>query len=133
MVCGVRGHRQRQAVTIDNRHDFLAFSASRRPNLIAAALRGGKRDVDVALRLIDTAPANNVAYRNRQADPSTIISTAIMQVSCSSFRRILSAIAAPDSSMATDMLTTSGESRNKVAWRGATFAMLKILATRAST
>ena len=38
MVRGVRGHRQRQTVTIDNRHDFHAFSASRRANLLAATL-----------------------------------------------------------------------------------------------
>jgi len=52
MVRGVRSHRQRQAVTIDNRHDFHAFSASRRSNLIPTALGRGKRGIDVALGLV---------------------------------------------------------------------------------
>ena len=55
MVRRVRGHRQRQAVTIHNRHDFHAFSASRWPNLLPAALRRGERRINVAFRLIDLA------------------------------------------------------------------------------
>jgi hypothetical protein len=44
-----------QAVTIHDRLDFHAFSASRRPNLFAAALRRCERGIDEAFRFIDLA------------------------------------------------------------------------------
>src|SRR5579862_1536278 len=42
-------------MTIDYRHDFHAFSAPSRPNLLAATLGRCKRRVDIALRLIELA------------------------------------------------------------------------------
>src|SRR5690606_29288571 len=55
MVRRVRGDRQRQALAIHNCHDFHAFSALCRANLLPAALRRSKGGVDVALRLVNPA------------------------------------------------------------------------------
>ena len=44
------------STTMDTRgQDFHAFSASRRPNLLATALRRCERGIDKAFRLIDLA------------------------------------------------------------------------------
>jgi len=44
MVIGsMRGHSQRQPVAIAYRHDFHAFSAPTRPNLLAATLGDAKQ------------------------------------------------------------------------------------------
>jgi len=51
----MRRDRQRQAMTIDYRHDFHAFSSSRRPDLLTAAFRRGEGGVDVALGFVDLA------------------------------------------------------------------------------
>ena len=47
--------RERQAVATHDRHDFHAFSASRRPNFLATALRRCERGIDEAFQLIDLA------------------------------------------------------------------------------
>jgi hypothetical protein len=53
MIGRMGADRERQAVAIDDRHDFHAFSASRRPNLLAAALRRCERCIDVALGFVN--------------------------------------------------------------------------------
>src|SRR2546430_14766227 len=55
VVRSVSTDRERQAMAIHNRPDFLAFSASRRSNFFATALRGCERGIDEAFRLIDLA------------------------------------------------------------------------------
>src|SRR5207244_12779133 len=55
VVRSVSTDRERQAMAIHNRHDFHAFSASRRSNFFATALRGCERGIDEAFRLIDLA------------------------------------------------------------------------------
>src|SRR5256885_11398581 len=54
-VCSSDLDREWQAVAIHDRHDFHAFSAPRRPNFLATALRRCERGVDEAFRLIDLA------------------------------------------------------------------------------
>src|SRR5438309_8724415 len=55
MIRRVGTDREWQAVAIHDRHDFHAFSAPRRPNFLATALRRCERGVDEAFRLIDLA------------------------------------------------------------------------------
>src|SRR2546423_12892232 len=55
MIRRVGTDREWQSVAIHDRHDFHAFSAPRRPNLLATALRRCERGVDEAFRLIDLA------------------------------------------------------------------------------
>ena len=60
MVRGVRADGERQAMPIDDRHDFYAFSALRRTDLLAAPLRGCERGIDEALRLVDAPSSRSV-------------------------------------------------------------------------
>jgi len=55
MVSGMRTDRQRQAVTIHNRHDFQTFTAFRRTDLSATTLGRGKGRIDKSLRFIESA------------------------------------------------------------------------------
>jgi hypothetical protein len=55
VVRGVRRDGERQAVPIHDRHDFHAFSAPRRPNLLATTFGRGERGIDITLRLVDVA------------------------------------------------------------------------------
>jgi hypothetical protein len=63
MVGRMSGNRERQSVAIHDRHDFHAFSASDRANLLVTSLRRGQACVDVALRLVQLALiAQNVRH-----------------------------------------------------------------------
>ena len=55
MVRGMRADRQRQAVAIDNCHDFQAFAAFRRANLGTATLGHREARVDEAFFLVERA------------------------------------------------------------------------------
>ena len=49
----MRRDRERQAVTVDDRHDVHAFSAHGRSNLFASALGRCERGIEIELRLLD--------------------------------------------------------------------------------
>ena len=53
MVCRMRTDRERQAMAIDNRHDFHAFSAFGGSDIGAAAFRHNEGRVDEALFFIE--------------------------------------------------------------------------------
>jgi hypothetical protein len=55
MICYVRANRERQAVTIHDRHDFQAFSSLRRANIGTSTFRHPKGRVDEALCFVQHA------------------------------------------------------------------------------
>src|SRR5262249_24821328 len=73
MVSRMRAYRWRQSMAINNRHDFHAFSAFRRPNLCPATLGHHERRVDEAFFFIHRTSVAKLVSNIRQQLPQNLI------------------------------------------------------------
>ena len=73
MVGGVRADREWQSMTINNSHDFHAFSAPRWPNLCPAPLRHHKRGVNETFFFIQLASVAKLVGYIRQHPAQNVI------------------------------------------------------------
>src|ERR1700687_3191129 len=85
MVCRMRTDRERQAMAIDNRHDFHAFSALRGSDLRPAALGHNESCVDEAFFFVERAAVAKVVGNIRQHSTQNFIAAPSLKSPMHSF------------------------------------------------
>ena len=85
VVGGMRADRERQSMTIHDRHDFHAFPALRRPDLRPATLRHHERRIDEAFFFIQRAFVAKLVGHIRQYSPQNFIAAPRLKASMNGF------------------------------------------------